>query len=181
MSTRDTPQKPSPEMMQWLDDSWGIDSKGVIVWVRDGLTRGIKAGDPVYCGLLSNGYGYCRTSTKPRKIIKTHHLVWYFNTGSWPTLPIDHIDGNRSNNLAENLRLATKQQNLCNRRPTKNRLLPKGVNRAYKGRYSASISSNGHRMYLGYFATVEAAEQAYKEASLALHKEFSYYATQEVI
>jgi hypothetical protein len=177
----DKPRKPAPEMMDWIDSSWGIDDEGVLIWIRDGESRGIKAGDPIYCGLQSNGYMICRTSTKPRRALKAHHLVWYFTTGQWPALSVDHIDGNRSNNSINNLRLATKQQNLQNRKPTKNRMLPKGVNKAYKGNYSSNITTNGCRVYLGYFKTVEAAEQAYRQASLNLHKEFSYYAPQEVI
>ena len=176
----DTPKKPTPEIMEWIGSSWGIDDEGVLVWIRDGETRGIKAGDPIYCGIQSNGYMVCRTSTKPRRALKIHHLVWYFTTGKWPALALDHIDGNRSNNSGDNLRLATKQQNQQNRKPNKHRRLPKGVNNSYKDNYSASITANGRRIYLGYFKTVEAAEHAYKNASLNLHKEFSHYALQEV-
>jgi len=46
--------------------------------------------------------------------------------------------------------------------------------------YAANIRCNNVRKYLGYFKTVEEAAQAYEQASLNLHKEFSYYAAQEV-
>jgi hypothetical protein len=175
-----TPKKPTPEIMEWLNSSWGINNEGVLIWIRTGKTKKIEAGQPIYCGLQSNGYMVCRTSTKPRRTLKAHHLVWYFTTGEWPTQSIDHIDGNRSNNLIINLRLVTKEQNLCNSKPTKNRLLPKGVNKSYNNNYNAVIKINKRRIYLGYFKTVEEAAQAYKEASLRLQKEFSYYASQEV-
>lgn len=182
MSTSyDTPKKPIPEIMEWIDSSWGIDDEGVLIWIRDGETRGIKTGDPIYCGLQSNGYMICRTSTKPRRALKAHHLVWYFTTGEWPNLSIDHIDGNRANNTFSNLRLATKAQNMKNRRPTKGRELPKGVNKSYKGKYNAIIRAGNQRLYLGNFGSPEEAEEAYRVASLALHQEFSYYAPQEAI
>jgi hypothetical protein len=182
MSTHsETPVKPTPEMMEWIDSSWGVNDEGVLIWIRDGQTRNIKSGDPLYCGLQSNGYMICRTSTKLRRAIKVHHLVWYFITGEWPALSIDHIDGNRTNNSFSNLRLATKGQNMRNRKPTKGRDLPKGVNKAYKEKYNAAISAGNQRIYLGYFNSPEEAEEAYKMASLKLHQEFSTYALQEVI
>ena len=181
MSTHDTPRKPSPEIMQWLDASWGLDSEGAIVWIRDGLTRNIKAGDPVYCGLLSTGYVYCRTSTKPRRMIKAHHLTWYFTYGEWPHMQIDHIDCNRPNNSIANLRLATKAQNMQNKKiKSLARALPRGVNKSYKDNYSASITAANRRMYLGYFKTAKEAAEAYKHASLEFHKDFSCFAHQEV-
>ena len=180
MSTHDTPKKPTPEIMEWIDSSWGMNDDGVLIWIRDGLSKGIQAGDPIYCGLQSNGYMVCRTSTKPRRTLKAHHLVWYFTHGEWPSLQVDHIDNNRANNEPSNLRLATKTQNMQNRKPTKSRDLPKGVLRVYKGNYAAIIRCNNQRRYLGYFQTVEDAAQAYEQASLSLHKEFSYYAPQEV-
>jgi hypothetical protein len=132
------------------------------------------------CCLLSNGYTTCRTSTKPRKAIKTHHLVWYFTFREWPSAQIDHIDGSRFNNSICNLRLATKSQNMQNAGSTRKKPLPRGVNRAYKNRYNAYITANGKRIYLGYFKTPADAAQAYERASLSLHKDFSYYARQEV-
>ena len=167
--------------MEWIDSAWDINNEGKLIWIRNGKSKRILAGQPTYCGLQDNGYMVCRTSTKPRRTLKAHHLVWYFTTGEWPTQPIDHIDGNRSNNSITNLRLTTREQNLCNRKPTKNRILPKGVNKGYKNNYSAVITISGKRIYLGYFKTVEEAAQAYREASIRLQKEFSYYISQGVI
>jgi hypothetical protein len=181
MSTsNDSPKKPTPELMEWIDSSWGIDEDGVLIWTRDGRTRNIKTGDPIYCGLQSNGYMVCRTSTNPRRTLKAHHLVWYFTYREWPNQQVDHIDGNRSNNVIGNIRLATKSQNMQNRKPSR-RDLPKGVGRDYKGNYRATITVDGNRAYLGYFTRLEDAEAAYQAASLKLHQDFSYYACQEVI
>jgi len=42
-------------------------------------------------------------------------LAWLYQTGTWPLAIVDHRDGNRSNDAWDNLRLATRTQNNCNR------------------------------------------------------------------
>lgn len=150
-----TPQKPAPEILEWIDWSWCLSADGVLVWARDGDTRGIAADDPIYCGVQSNGYAVCRTSTKPRKTIKVHHLVWYFSHNEWPAFAIDHIDGNRANNSPDNLRLATSSQNMANRAANNGRLLPKGVY-PHGRKFRAKVGDR----YLGLYPTPELARQA---------------------
>ena len=181
MSTSyDTPKKPTSEIMEWIDSSWGINDEGVLIWIRDGESKGIKAGDPIYCGLQSNGYMICRTSTKPRRTLKAHHLVWYFTTGEWPALSMDHIDRNRANNSFSNLRLATKSQNMANRKNWRNQY--KGVFKTPQGRgYAARIRKDGVATYLGYFKTPEEASKAYLAAAEKLHGQYAYHLSQEVI
>lgn len=168
MSTsKHTPVMPPLEVLEWINLSWKLSDDGVLVWSRNACSRGIEEGDPIYCGMLSNGYVVCRTSTKPRKTIKVHHLVWYFSRGEWPKFPLDHIDGNRSNNIPDNLRLATTAQNLANREANSGRSLPKGV--YPKGRkYMAKVGSR----YLGVYATPELARQAAIEHGQLVYGEF---------
>jgi hypothetical protein len=45
-----------------------------------------------------------------------YHLIWFIETGEWPNPEIDHIDCNFSNDVFSNLRVATRTQNLRNRR-----------------------------------------------------------------
>ena len=45
-----------------------------------------------------------------KKCLYLHHFVWILKTGEEPTLSIDHIDIDKSNNQYCNLRLATSQQ-----------------------------------------------------------------------
>lgn len=173
------PKKPDDEIMAWLDEAWTLDEEGIVVWKRDGKSRNIKKGDPVYCGLRSDGYTHCRTSTKPRKLLKTHHLVWYFSTGTWPDQGIDHIDGNRANNSFSNLRLATRSQNAANRKNWRNEV--KGVyRRKENGKYLALIRKNKKRIFLGEFLTAQEAGDAYAKAAEALHGEFAYHVSREV-
>lgn len=87
---------------------------------------------------------------------------------------IDHIDGNGLNNLIENLRRCTTQQNLYNRSKTKaNTSGYKGVSR-HKNKWRAKIKINGKLIHLGLFETPDKASFAYENAAKKHHKEFYY-------
>jgi hypothetical protein len=96
--------------------------------------------------------------------------------GYWPE-QIDHIDGNRSNNLVFNLREANNAQN------NRNTKLRASNTSGYKGvymskqsnRFIARITVNYKGIHLGCFKTVEEASQAYKKAALELHGSFARF------
>ena len=171
------PKVPTPELLQWIDEAWTLNDEGVLIWKRDGRSRSIKAGDPIYCGFQSNGYMVCRTSTNPRRILKAHHLVWYFTTGQWATKEIDHIDGNRANNEFSNLREATRSQNMCNSFSRRGHL--RGICEQ-NGKFKVAISHNRQRIYLGQYPSAELAAAAYRQAAQDLHGEFAYHVSKEV-
>jgi hypothetical protein len=103
--------------------------------------------------------------------VKAHHVVWLLNTGCMPTLPIDHINRNRTDNRIENLRLATDQQNIvnCTALTTKG-----GVLKNRRGRtYYARITINGKKLIIAKCKTYEEAHQAYKEYKTKIFGEFS--------
>lgn len=61
--------------------------------------------------------GYFRSTTKielpemkKRKQLLLHRLVWILKTGEEPMSSLDHIDRNKSNNMFENLRLASRRE-----------------------------------------------------------------------
>ena len=61
-----------------------------------------------------NNAGYIVISINIKRYL-AHRIAWVYMTGNWPK-QIDHIDGNRINNIFTNLREATKEENSKNRR-----------------------------------------------------------------
>lgn len=91
---------------------------------------------------------------------------------------IDHINGNRRDNRAVNLREATYSQNAMNSRRTKAKAsgLPKGVyKRSNCSKFEAQIDVNRKRFHLGLFNTPEEASEAYQAAAKFHHGEFACF------
>jgi hypothetical protein len=92
-----------------------------------------------------------------------------------PKEVVDHINGNGLDNRRNNLRLATHQQKLANRRKTaKNSSGYKGVcwNKS-RSKWQASISVNDVTIHLGRFDNPIDAHGAYIEAAQKYYKEFA--------
>lgn len=95
-----------------------------------------------------------------RTVIRMHMLIY-------PNKLIDHKNSNGLDNRRKNLRVATKQEN---NRNTKKRI--DGLTSKYKGvckhgnGFTAQITINGKRTYIGYYKTeIEAAKEYNKNAS----------------
>lgn len=98
---------------------------------------------------------------------QAHRLAWLYETGEWPTLMVDHKDGNTSNNAWTNLRQANAVQNGRNRRPKIGSLSGVvGVTwcNTHK-RWQATLS-------LGYFDDLTDAAKARRLAERAVFGEF---------
>lgn len=109
------------------------------------------------------------------QIYKAHRIAWLFQTGTWPSSEIDHINGHRADNSWINLRLATHSQNQANGRMYRNNKCGfKGVSPTYTppGRFRARIRKDGTERSLGVFLTAEEAHRAYVEAAKILHGDF---------
>jgi hypothetical protein len=104
-----------------------------------------------------------------------HRLAWLHVYGAWPDGPIDHINGNRSDNRISNLREATVRLNSENLRKARVDSLAGrlGVSKTHKGKFSATIRAEfaGHRvqLYLGAYASADEAELVYLAAKRRLH------------
>lgn len=103
--------------------------------------------------------------------IRMHRLIM----GDPPGLDIDHRNRNGLDNRKENLRAATRTQNMQNQRRHRNSRYPyKGIARDKSGRYwRAAIYVNGRRKDIGRFATPEEAARAYDEAAVRYFGEFA--------
>ena len=114
--------------------------------------------------------GYLQTHFKCVHYL-THRLVWIFVYDEHPDGYLDHINGNRSDNRIENLRIVTKKQNAENRKKRQNKSSKfKGVCfRKDSNKWTAQIGSNYKLKHLGYFETEELAYEAYKKAAELLH------------
>lgn len=65
--------------------------------------------------LNPNGYWYVHY--RSGRYLKAHRIVWMLHFGEIPPLmEIDHVDGDRGNNLIENLRLGSHASNCRNRK-----------------------------------------------------------------
>ena len=109
------------------------------------------------------------------KRYRAHRLAWFYMTGEWPKDLIDHRDGDGLNNRWANLREADSSKNTQNsRRRSDNRSGLKGVNFVARlNKWKSRVSLNGKRIYLGSFATPEAAHAAYAAKAIELHGEFA--------
>lgn len=123
--------------------------------IRGGGRNGTVAGS-------NHNAGYLSITIDGRQYL-AHRLAWFYVTGRWPVVDIDHIDRDRRNNRWANLREATRSQNMANtgrRRDNKSGF--KGVSRHVQtGRWQAHSSGGGRTVYLGLFDSAEEAHRAY--------------------
>ncbi len=118
------------------------------------------------------GYVYVRYSGKFHAV---HRVIWAWHNGEIPAgTEIDHANRNPLDNRIENLRTATRSQNARNRESRSNKTGCRGVV-TYPGssKFYVRIAAGGVRHAVGSFDTLEQAELAYRNASRALHGEFS--------
>ncbi|MGP9790665.1 HNH endonuclease [Roseinatronobacter sp. NSM] len=90
---------------------------------------------------------------------------------------VDHKDMNGLNNRRNNLRPASRSQNISNTRVRRdNKSSIKGVQwNANAKKYAASIHIEGKKKHLGYFQNAEEAHAAYCCAASKLHGEFARF------
>jgi hypothetical protein len=106
--------------------------------------------------------------------VLTHHVAWAIHHGSIPQDQVDHINGDKSDNRACNLRAASAGQNAMNKRRYANNTSGyKGVSfHAGTQKWTGKIMLGKRRIYLGLFDTPAKAHEAYCEASKRYHGEF---------
>lgn len=108
-----------------------------------------------------------------RFFVHLHRLI----ANAQPGEIVDHVDRNPLNCRRNNLRRATRQQNVHNTGPRQNSRTSayKGVFRCtHNGRFRAAITLNRKRIYLGYFDDEVDAARAYNAKALELFGSFAY-------
>lgn len=116
---------------------------------------GTRKGTPA--GTLTKGYLAIEID---RRFYRASRLAWAFLTGAFPpkNMLVDHINGVRNDNRAENLRLATYAENSRNRRACPRNTSGKvGVHPLRNGYWGAEIGVDGKAIKLGRFECIEEA------------------------
>lgn len=145
---------------------------GILYWKAD---RGnhIKAG--TQAGTFKRK-GYVFISFKDRKY-PAHRLIWAMH-GNPPAETIDHINRDPSDNRIENLRAATKNEQLFNTglRPN-NKSGIKGVSwNSITKTWRGQVCFRGRTYSAGYFKSKEKCGQAVEALRERLHGEFAHHA-----
>lgn len=124
-------------------------------------------------GYLNSGYLCVQVG---KKSYKAHRVVWFLTHGAWPTLDIDHIDGNKINNNPDNLRLCTPTANMQNCSKVNSSSGYRGVSWNKKSsKWLVRITDNSRRICLGYFEDPELAGLVYETAHAKLFPDTSPY------
>lgn len=131
-------------------------------WYRPTLTKvlGKIAG-------VTDSSGY-RVVRLKRKGLKIHRLIWFLEYGTWPKM-IDHIDGNKSNNVIQNLRASDNRRNQQNR---KRHRLGKLVGASFcntRKKWQSVVQFSGKSKHLGIFSSELEAHRAYVKALLNVY------------
>lgn len=119
-------------------------------------------------------YGYIRIRLNAgHGSMTAHRVAWsLMHDGDEPEM-IDHIDGDKLNNRINNLRAATRGDNLANSRlRVDNTVGAKGISKRKFG-YVVRITRHGKRHNVGCYATLTEATEARREAAIRLHGEFA--------
>ena len=174
---------PSPEVLRqllryepdtgklfWLDRTPSMFEDGL-----QGAQHNCSAWNGRYAGkeamtcIKSDGY---RHGALFYSYVPAHRAIWALHSGEWPSMAVDHIDGNKINNRIENLRLADNAQNGWNRgAPKASKSGIKGVTLS-QGKWRAQLTVRGMPIYLGQFKCRTAAAYAYAVASKEHHGQF---------
>lgn len=115
-----------------------------------------------------NSNGYVTIFYEKRKLL-AHRLAFYMMGKTVPPdMVVDHINGIKSDNRWENLRIVTNRENQTNRKRHRNGSLPGAFYFKRDNRWAAQISINRKSIHLGYFDTEMLAHEAYNRAKSKL-------------
>ena len=131
-----------------------------------------SAGKPAFSTKASSGYLRGRFEWVE---ILAHRVVWLIHYGRWPADQVDDINGIKTDNRIENLREATRSENLRNTSAYSNNTSGyKGVSfHKSNGKWRAIITLNGKRHQSKGFDKPEDAYAAYLKMAEEKHGVFA--------
>jgi hypothetical protein len=154
--------KPLPPIVE-LRRMFAVRSDGTLI--RKLKTSGPKRPGDVVGSLKPSGYVVVNICGC---FYPAHRIVWAICNGFDPVgFDVDHIDRNKTNNRPSNLRLATRSQN-CANKPAK------GFRLTSRGEFQVRVGKDGAHIYVGTFASQDAARAAYAAVKQNHFGEFSH-------
>jgi hypothetical protein len=145
---------------------------GIFRWLVDANSNAsVMAGD-IAGGV--NNCGYRRIGVDGLRYAAAD-LAWLYMTGEWPQCTVDHRNRIRGDNRWDNLRAATRSQNLWNMTIRGNNTSGhKGVSWVpSRNKWIATICVYGKLKNLGRFEKIEDAIEARRRAAEAMHGDFA--------
>lgn len=125
------------------------------------------AGKPALRAIGSHGYMGSRIMGVS---VLAHRVAYALHSGGWPMGEVDHVNGDRLDNRACNLRLVDSsgnKKNSCLRKDNVSGIT--GVNwQARDKKWAATITSGGKRLSLGYYSEIDDAIAARRSAERRL-------------
>jgi hypothetical protein len=138
------------------------------VFVRKIGVRGGPVG--AVAGYVNTHLGYVLIGVD-RRLYYGHRLAWLYAHGVWPSLTIDHINGDRADNRLSNLRDVTHLVNCQNVRKARS-----GTHSGRLGvcknrdKWQVKIRVDGKSKNIGTYKTIDEANSAYITAKRQLHQ-----------
>lgn len=144
---------------------------GELYWKVSNSNR-VKVGDKI---VSKSSYGYIRLSINGTRYF-AHRVIYLMHHGYMPDI-VDHIDMDITNNRIENLREATKSQNMCNASlRADNTTGVKGVSwQSRKGNWTARVTKNKRLVLCEQHDDLVSAVIAVRSARLEHHQAFAHH------
>jgi HNH endonuclease len=129
---------------------------GVFIWKTMDRPGKVSVGSEAGC--IQEGYRIIRYKGRG---YKAHRLAWLYVHGSLPVGQIDHINGNRSDNRIDNLRIVSQRTNMQNQVRHREGRLIGATWMPNEKKWISRITIDKKTVSLGYFQTEQEAHEAY--------------------